>query len=642
MINEAKSGHPGIVLGAAPIIYTLYSRHMNINVNDEKWLNRDRFVLSAGHGSALLYATLYMAGYDITIDDLKHFRKIGFKTPGHPEYGITPGVDMSTGPLGQGFASAVGMAIAEKKLSKELEVPRKNRFVLEKSLINHNIYVLCGDGDLMEGVSSEAASIAGNLCLDNLIVLYDSNNVSLDGPTSLSFKENVLDKFKAMGWDTILVKEGQNVKQIDKAITKAKSSNKPTIIEFKTIIGKDSLLEGKNIVHGKALTKEDTDQLKKKLNVVNEPFLVDINIQEEFKKSILTRSSKKYTEWSTNYKNYLDTNGDHDFLFNNDYYVELTDSDIKFDSDLKEATRVTNKLVMKKIAEKLPNFIGGSADVASATNAYLEGYGNIDASSFKGRNIFFGVREHAMGAILNGLTLYNYRVFGSTFLAFSDYVKPAIRMSALLNLPVTYIFTHDSILVGEDGPTHQPVEQLAMLRATPNLNVYRPCDANELVSCWNSILKHKNPSCLILSRTEVPLLTTSKECDAEKGAYIVHKEETNLKAIIIATGTEVETAITVANNLKRKYDINIRVVSMPCMEQFCIQSKEYQDEILPVGYKKFVIEAGSSFGWEKFVYNSNYLFTINNFGISGPMNEVIDHMKFDYATIENGIYNILK
>lgn len=648
MIDNANSGHPGVVLGAAPILYTLYAKHLEVSIRDSRWLNRDRFVMSGGHGSALLYATLFMAGYDLTIDDLKKFRKVGSKTPGHPEYGITPGVDMSTGPLGQGFASAVGMAIASKKLHDELATPRKNMFEKQSSIIDHKIYVLCGDGDLMEGITNEAASIAGTLGLDNLIVLYDSNNISLDGTTDLTFKENVLDRFKSLGWDTIYVKNGNDLKEIDKALFKAKTCNKPVIIEFKTIIGKGSFLEGTNKVHGKPLSKEDIEQLKNNLGIPQGKFYINEQAKMAFQNQIATRVNDKYMEWSNNYKNYKEHTlhidyDKYDFLFK---YLEspiLSLDEFKFDENLKEATRKTNKLIMNKIADKLPNFIGGSADVASATNAYLDNYDYIKPTDFKGRNIYFGVREHAMGAILNGIALYDYKVFGSTFLGFSDYMKPAIRMSALMKLPVTYIFSHDSILVGEDGPTHQPVEQIATLRATPNLNVYRPCDANELVYCWNQILKTKNkPSALLLSRSDIEILNETKNIDISRGAYILKPEQGNLNGIIIATGTEIHTALLVAYNLKRKYDLNIRVVSMPCMELFEEQPNNYKEYVLPTGYKRFVIEAGSKFGWEKYVYNEECLFTINTFGVSGPSSQVLEYMKFDYNTIETKIYELVK
>lgn len=646
MIDAANSGHPGIVLGAAPIMYTLFAKHLNISIRDANWINRDRFVMSAGHGSALLYATLYMAGFDISLEDLKHFRKVGFKTPGHPEHGVTPGVDMSTGPLGQGFASAVGMAIASKKLREETKLPKKSALEAEKSVIDNRVYVLCGDGDLMEGISSEAASLAGHLKLDNLIVLYDSNSVSLDGPTSLTFTEDVLGRFKAFGWDTILVKNN-DVKEIDKAISKAKNNIKPTIIEIKTKIGEGSFVEGTNKAHGRPLRKEDIEQLKNNLNMPQGSFYVSEQAKMEFQRQISERTGEKYLEWSNNYKLYDqgELNLKHelyDFVFGYDQNVYLDVEEFKFDDELREPTRDTNNKVINRIANKLPNFIGGAADTASTVNTNIEKSDVISAESFKGRNICFGVREHAMGAILNGLALYGYRPFGGTFLSFSDYMKPAIRMSALMNLPVTYLFSHDSILIGEDGPTHQPVEQLASLRAIPNLNVFRPCDANELVNTWSYILKSKKPSAIILSRTDVRILDTTKKGDVGSGGYIVRQEDGKLDGIIIASGTEIYTAFLVAHNIKRKYNLNLRVVSMVCRELFEQQLPEYKNAILPRGYKKFVIEAGSKLGWEGYVYSNDYLFTVDKFGVSGPRDQVLDYMKFDYNTIEDGIYNLLK
>lgn len=641
MINEAGSGHPGIVLGAAPIIYTIYANHMNINVNDAKWINRDRFVMSAGHGSALLYATLFMAGFDISLDDLKHFRKLGSKTPGHPEYGVTPGVDMSTGPLGQGFASAVGMAIAGKKLNN------KYKFQEEKSLFDYHIYVLCGDGDLMEGISYEAASIAGNLNLDNLIVLYDSNNISLDGETSNTFTENVLERFEAMGWHTDLVKDGMNVGDIDRAITIAKKSMKPSLIEVKTIIGKDSAWEGTNKVHGKCLEKEDLLNLKGKLLIPSDAFYVDKDLLKHFREKIYERSSIKYEIFSRNYNEYVNNylNGDNSslkYLFNSEVNIDLFNHNWNIDFEKKEATRVSNGYVLNEINKLLPNLIGGSADLSSSTNTYLKDCGDIKDEHFEGKNIWFGVREHSMGAILNGLALNGFKPFGSTFLVFSDYLKPAIRMSALMNLPVTYIFTHDSINIGQDGPTHQPIEQLSSLRSIPNFNVYRPADIKEIIGCYQSILNSNKPSALILSRNEVSTLKNTSIESVLKGAYIVRKEVNKLYGIIIATGSEVHTAYHIASELYEKEGLDLRVISMPSLEIFKNQSEEYRNSLLPIGYKTFVIEAGSSFGWHQFVYNEKYLMTIDKFGTSGTKDEVLEYCDFSYEQIKERIKNLLK
>jgi len=647
MIKEAGSGHPGIVLGAAPIIYTIYAYHMNININDPKWINRDRFVMSAGHGSALLYATLFMAGYNLSVDDLKEFRKIDSITPGHPEYGVTPGVEVSTGPLGQGFASAVGMALAGKILNSKYKFEKKNTFDNDRSLIDYKVYVLCGDGDLMEGISYEAASLAGNLNLDNLIVLYDSNNVSLDGETSNTFTENVIDRFKAMGWHTDLVKIGTDVKAIDRAIDRAKKSSRPSLIEVKTIIGKDSVWEGTNKVHGKVLENEDIINLKSKLLIPSTPFYVDDNLVKEFRKKISERSSIKYEIFSRNYNEYAkelmnSNNGTMADLFDNDVKVELFKHDWHFDYENRQATRTSNGEVLNQINKLVPNLIGGAADVASSTNTYLKECGDIKDGSFDGKNIWFGVREHAMGAILNGMALNYFRPFGSTFLVFSDYLKPAIRLSSLMNLPVTYIFTHDSVNVGADGPTHQPIEQLASLRSIPNFNVYRPADKKEIIGCYQSIFNSNKPSALILSRHEVSLLKNTSMEATLKGAYIIRKEVNQLHGILIATGTEVHTAYYIAQELYEKEGLDLRVISMPCVEIFEEQIEEYKKELIPIGYKTFVIEAGSSFGWYKFVYNDKYLMTIDKFGKSGTKDEVLEYCNFNYEQIKERIKKLLK
>lgn len=626
MIDMANSGHPGIVLGAANIIYTVYAKHMNVNPNDPLWENRDRFVMSAGHGSALLYATLYMAGFNLTIDDLKQFRHIHSKTPGHPEFGVTEGVDMSTGPLGQGIASAVGMALAGKILNKKYELPKKSKLGKEQSLFDYHVYVLCGDGDLMEGISYEATSLAGSLKLNNLIVLYDSNNVSLDGKTENVFDENVIDRFKALNWNTILVKNN-SISSIDKAIEEAKKSDKPTLIEVKTIIGEGSVNENTNKVHGSPLDKDDITKLKLKLKIDPTEFYVDKEAKDNFSKQISERSNKRY-ELFHKLVNDLKYQ-------KNDNKLDL--SDLEFDSNLVESLRVSNGKIMNEIAKRIPNFIGGSADLGSSTKAIL-GDSLVD---FVGNNINFGVREHAMGAVLNGLALSGFNSFGSTFLVFSDYLKPAMRLSALMNLPVTYIFTHDSINIGQDGPTHQPIEQLISLRSIPNMTVFRPADIKEIIGCWEYIINNKKPSCLVLSRNEVKINNLTNHQLVAYGGYIVRKEK-QLHAIIIATGSEVELSIKIADYLYEKYKVDIRVVSMPSRELFLNQPKEYQESILPKGYRTFVIEAGSKYGWESFVYNEKYLITLNNFGYSGTKDEVLNEMEFSYEQIIKKIIDSLK
>lgn len=641
MIDAAGSGHPGIVLGAAPIIYTLYARHMNVNTNDDKWISRDRFVMSAGHGSALLYATLFMAGYDISEDDLRHFRRSGYKTPGHPELGVTPGVDMSTGPLGQGLASAVGMALGEKILENKFIIPSTSSMLADKALINYNVYVLCGDGDLMEGVSYEAASLAGTLNLDNLIVLYDSNNISLDGDTSNTFTENVQDRFKAMGWHTSKVLNGSNVEEIDKAITAAKKSGKPSFIEIKTIIGNGSMMAGTSEAHGKVLSNDDIKLLKRNLGLPENPFYIDAEAVRNFRNQITSRSERKYEIWGRAYNEYksnLNLKEENDFeVMLRDKQYDLLNYTWQFDNEVKKSTREKNGEIMQEIAKIVSNFIGGSADLASSTKTYIKNGGDIKDNHYLGKNIWFGVREHAMGAILNGLSLTSFKVYGSTFLTFSDYMKPAIRLSALMHAPVNYIFTHDSIGIGQDGPTHQPIEQLAMLRSIPNLSVYRPADSNEIVGCWNLMINSKDPNALILSRQDMKNLNTTSSEYVKYGAYPVRKEQEKIHGIIIATGSEVHTAVLLADQLYKESKLDLRVISMPCMELYEKQSDKYKQALIPVGYKTIVIEAGSSFGWHKYVYNEKYLMTIDMFGTSGTRGEVEEHCNFTYDQIKERV-----
>lgn len=633
-ISKARSGHPGIALGAAPILYTLYSKHLNIDVLDEKWINRDRFVLSAGHASALLYSVLYMSGFDISINDLKEFRQIDSVTPGHPEYGVTKGVDMSTGPLGQGIASAVGMAISAKYLKEKFN-----------GLISYNTYVLCSEGDLMEGVSYEACSLAGNLKLDNLIVILDSNKVTLDGSLKDSFDEDILKRFEAMGWYTQVVADGNNSLLIDMAINKAKRcKGQPSFIEVKTVIGKGSLLQGTNKVHGGTLTKEDIRQLRVKLSVDTDLFKNIRSLRKEMANFIRIRVMHDKKKWEVKYNAYLNT-CDSDtkrFLLslNEDKRYDVTKlfNDALFDDD---ELRNINSKVMNTIADNYPCFLGGSADTASSCKTYLKSFDDFNSTSLNGKNIRYGVREHAMGAITNGIALSGLRPFASTFLAFSDYLKPSIRMASLMNIPSIFVFTHDSVNIGEDGPTHQPVEQLAMLRSIPNFYVYRPCDANEVIGSWHTALNNDKPSSIVISRNKVVNLSTTDPLMVKKGAYIVRKEKKKLFGIIIATGSEVALAIDIAEKLSRK-NMEIRVVSMPCTRLFNEQPQSYKDEILPIGYKTFVIERASKFGWHKYVYNDKYIMGIDEFGYSGKEEDVLKKLKLDDDTIYKRIEKLLK
>ena len=643
MIHEANSGHPGIVLGAAPIIYMLYAKHLVFDTINDKWVNRDRFVMSGGHGSALLYATLLMSGFSIKLNDLKNFRKLGSITPGHPEYNLTPGVDMSTGPLGQGFASAVGMAIAEKFLN--------NRYLYNKSkkrsLIDHYTYVLCGDGDLMEGVSYEAASIAGNLELNKLIVLYDSNKITLDTDTTNTFKENVLKRFEAMNWNTIEV-DSDNLRALDEAISKAKESTKPTLIKVNTIIGKDSLLEGTSSVHGKPLTDEDIAQLKQKLDIRDVPFTVTQDAYNYMQEQIRERNTPIIEKWKKESEKVLKASDEvyqmeFDKLVDNDLSLDSNNLSLSIEELKDEPLRDTSAKILNDFVNENVLMMGGSADLASSTKTYLKNMEDFTSENLKGRNIRFGVREHAMGAIANGITLSGIRFFCSTFLSFSDYLKPAIRMSALMNLPVIYIFTHDNITVGEDGPTHEPVEQLVGLRSIPNLEVYRPSDVNELLGVYKIVLaKREGPSVIVVSKEMSKILDCTKANEVKRGGYIVKDViDKPINGIIISCGNELGTVLNVSKALETK-GIYTRVVSVPCISRFIKQRKDYYDNILLPSVKKFVVEYSSSYSWTSFVDDPKCLICFDQFGESGNKLDILRKYKLDEESITKRIEDLLK
>lgn len=621
MINNAKSGHPGVSLGATNIIYTLYSRHMNVNVNDDKWINRDRFVLSGGHASALLYSMLYFMGF-LTLDDLKGFRCINSKTPGHPEI-TTPGVDMSTGLLGEGISNAVGFAIAERYY---------NNTITNKDMINYYTYVMCGDGDLMEGVSYEALSLAGTLNLNKLIILYDSNSVTLDGSTDITFNEDIHLRFKSIGFNYI--KTSNNIDDIDNAIKEAKNSNKPTLIEVKTIIGEGSLLEGTNKIHGGILTEEDTYQLKEKLNLSTIPFDIDINLVSEFRDKIKERMHSKYENW----KNIFYTSSD---LVKFSNSIDLLSLVNPFYEKMDESMRDTNGKIMNVIGSNLYTFIGGAADTSLSTKTKILSSKMFSRNDYSGKNIYYGVREHAMAGISNGLASAGLLPFASTFLVFSDHMKPSIRMSALMDLPVTYVFTHDSITIGSDGATHEPVEQLDSLRSIPNFRVFRPADAREILGSWNEILNNPKPSAIVLSRNNTPLLKNSDAKSVSKGAYIVKKENGRLSAIIVASGEEVNTVVKIAEELE-KDKIYLRVVSMVSESLYEQTCNEYKASILPNGYKCIVVEYSNSNLWYKYIQNKNYLINLNSFGKSGTKEEVLKSFNLDYETLKERIKELVK
>ncbi len=633
MISIAKSGHPGICLGAAPIIYSLYAHHLNFNPSDPNWLNRDRFVLSAGHASALLYATLFMAGYDISIDDLVNFRRLDSKCPGHPEYGVTPGVEVSTGPLGQGFANAVGMAIAEKYIAAtiEEELPKQK-------IIDYNIYCLVSDGDLMEGIAMEAAEIASNFNLDNLIVLYDSNDVTLDGPLSNASnnKDDIIRRFQAFGWEVDYVPEGNDIKKIDDAIERAKYNKKPTLIEIKTVIGRGSVNEGKNTVHGKPLSKEDMIELRRKYQIPTSSMEITENAVRYMREAIKQRMGNKYNDWQNLYNDCK--NKANESLKKTFAFLDTKNPGIVFDSnkfkiqnDYNEELRESNSKIMNIISERSKFFLGGSADLSTSCHTGLYKEINFTSKYNNGRNISFGVREHAMGAILNGMALSGLRVFGSTFLTFSDYLKPAIRMSAMMNLPVTYIFTHDSVAVGQDGPTHEPIEQLTMLRSIPNMTVLRPADINEVIGCWDYIVKNNGPVAIVLSKEEAHILAGTKGTEVSKGAYIIKPEKQKIDCVLVSTGIDFTTTYLLSEELRAK-GVDLRLVSMPSMELFFRQTKEYQESIIPNNTKVFTIEAGSTLGWYK-VASKDCAIGIDTFGYSGLKDDVLKKLNFDYDSI---------
>lgn len=637
MINEAGTGHPGITLGAAPILYSLYAKHIRINPMNPNYYSRDRFIMSAGHGSALLYATLYMAGFDLEIDDLKSFRKINSKTPGHPELGVTPGVDMTTGPLGQGIATAVGFAMAEAKLREKYNKHSKN-------LIDFNTYVLCSDGDLMEGVSYEALSLAGLNKLNKLIILYDSNDITLDGSKDLSFKEDIQMRFEAIGFNYIKVLDGEDYNAISKAIEDAKkSTDKPTIIEVKTTIGKYSAYEGTNKIHGSKLSEEDTTNIKEKLKVRDITFNVSSDTIEDFQYLINERCQNVEEEFNKKVENLPeDIKSELQFLMGNDKAIPFKELQYNEPEDSIESPRNTSSKILNSIVKDNPYMLGGSADLFASNKTYIEDGGDYSSKNYLGTNIYFGVREHAMGSILNGLALCGFRVYGSTFLAFSTYLFPAIRMAAMLNLPIVYIFTHDSISLGEDGTTHMPIEQLTQLRAIPNVEVYRPADANEVIGTYKTVLKKsKGVSVICLSKTDLPILENAKANEIQNGAYVLKDSNRKMDGIIISTGEEVHSALEVAKRLEIK-GIDVRVVSMPCMEKYLAMNDDYKEEILPVGVRKIVIEAGISMPWNRIVFNDKYLITLDKFGLSGSREDVYKKFGFDVDSLEEKVENLLK
>lgn len=626
-IQKANSGHPGLPLGSAAMAYELWAKHMKHNPADPNWANRDRFILSGGHGSALLYSLLHLFGYGLTIDDMKNFRQLGSKTPGHPEYGHTVGVEATTGPLGAGMAMAVGMAMAENHLAATFN---KEGY----PVVDHYTFVLGGDGCMMEGISYEAFSLAGSLGLGKLIVLYDSNNISIEGNTNIAFRENVQERFRAFGFQTLLVKDGNDLEEISKAIEEAKAdTTRPTMIEVKTKIGFGCpAKEGKASAHGEPLGAENVAALRKNLGWdIEESFVIPQDVYDNYKK-IAEANAKEEEAWNAMFADYAQKYPEMKELW--DTYHDKKRAEKLWDNaefwkvpEKAEATRSLSGKLINIMKEELPNMFGGAADLAPSTKTYMADMGDYSKENPSGNNIHFGIRELAMAAIGNGIALHGgLRPFVSTFFVFSDYVKPMARLSALMGLPLTYVLTHDSIGVGEDGPTHEPIEQLAMFRAMPNFTVYRPADATETAAAWYyAATSEKTPTALVLSRQNLPQLEGSGR-EALKGGYVVAKETKAVPdAIVIASGSEVQLGIE-AKKILAEEGVDIRVVSMPSMDVFEQQSQKYKEEILPKNVRaRVAVEALSGFGWDKYTGLDGEIISMKSFGASAPGNLLFEH-----------------
>lgn len=634
MINKANSGHPGIVLGAAPIVHTLFTRFINVDPTDPEWVNRDRFILSAGHGSALLYALYHLCGYEISMDDLKNLRQLDSLTPGHPEYKHTPGVEMTTGPLGQGISTACGMALAQNFLS--------NRFDNSKyPICNHKTYVLCGDGDLQEGIAMEAVSLAGHLKLENLVVLFDSNDIQLDGEVKYDNTENVKAKFEAMNWGYVLVENGNDCDEIAKGISLANEMGKPTLVEIKTIIGHGAPNQGTSGCHGAPLGATNTDALRKVLNYDLEPFEVPEEVYAFYANNVSVRggiAKHKWTKMLEGYKaEYAEAYAEY-VKFINGEYSPILERLPKWEVGSEESTRKILGAILDQLSVDMPHIIGGSADLTPST--FVKGANGVYLSDNKvGRNIKFGVREHAMGAIVNGINLHGgLKSFCAGFFVFSDYMKPAIRQASLMNVPSIFVFSHDSVCVGEDGPTHQPIEHFSMLRSMPNLNVIRPADSKETTGAMMLAFNSKDtPTVITTSRQALPVLESTSIEGVEKGAYIVYEPQAEIDGILISCGSELSIAIQTAKLLAEE-NIHVRVVSMPCPRLFDIQPVEYKESVLPSKItKRLAIEMGATMPWYKYSQN---VYGIDRYGVSAPIKHIHNYFGFTKENLANVYKNI--
>lgn len=639
-VQKANSGHPGLPMGAAPMAYALWTKHLKVNpTTSRNWVDRDRFVLSAGHGSAMLYSLLHLSGYNVTIDDLKNFRQWDSKTPGHPEVHHTDGVEATTGPLGQGIAMAVGMAMAEAHLAATYN---RDSF----PIMDHYTYAICGDGDLMEGVSQEASSMAGHMKLGKLIVLYDSNDISLDGPTSKAFTENVGARYEAYGWQHILVKDGNDLDEIEAAIEAAEAeTDKPTLIEVKTVIGYGAPKEGTSSVHGAPIGEEGITAAKAVYGWEYPDFTVPEEVAARFKETMIDEGQKAEEAWNEMFKNYEHAHPELAKQFKEAFANQLPEGweqELpKYELGTSAASRVTSKETIQAISKVVPSFWGGSADLSASNNTMVAAEKDFESGQYEGRNIWFGVREFAMAAAMNGIQLHGgSHVYGGTFFVFTDYLRPAIRLAALQKVPVTYVLTHDSVAVGEDGPTHEPIEQLASVRCIPNVHVIRPADGNETVAAWKiAMTSTETPTILVLSRQNLPVLEGTLEHasdSVQKGAYVLSPQKGEQPSgILIATGSEVNLAVEAQAKLAEE-GIDVSVVSMPSFDLFEKQSAEYKESVLPKAVtKRVAIEAAASFGWERYVGTEGKTITIDHFGASAPGGLVLEKFGFTPENVVN-------
>lgn len=643
-VQKANSGHPGLPLGSAAMAYELWAHHMNHNPADPNWANRDRFILSGGHGSTLLYSLLHLFGYGLTIEDLKNFRQDGSLTPGHPEYHHTVGVEATTGPLGAGMAMAVGMAAAEAHLAA---VFNKENY----PVVDHYTFVLGGDGCMMEGISSEAFSLAGTLKLDKLIVLYDSNKISIEGSTDIAFTEDVKKRFEAFGFQTLVVEDGNNLEEIGKAIEEAKADKtRPSMITVKTKIGFGCpAKEGKASAHGEPLGDDNVKALKENLGWESqEPFFVPEDVYANYK-TLAEAGAKKEADWNELFASYCAKYPEMKTLW--DQFHDETAAESLIDNEefwsypeKADATRNLSGMVINRLKDLLPNLMGGAADLAPSTKTYMKDAGDFSPSNYAGRNMHFGVRELAMAGIGNGLALHGgVKPFVSTFFVFSDYVKPMARLSSLMGLPLTFVLTHDSIGVGEDGPTHEPIEQLAMFRAMPNFVVYRPADATETIAAWyHAVTSKDHPTALVLTRQNLPQLAGSSK-DALKGGYVIADSTKAIPdAIIMASGSEVQLGITAKEELAKE-GVDVRVVSMPSMDVFEMQSEEYKESVLPKAVRaRVAVEALTDFGWGKYVGLDGAYVTMHGFGASAPANILFEKFGFTTQNVVETVKSVLK